>query len=126
MLAFGRPYQAKRVRFPSDTFSNLAMGIHPFCVRAGMIDVNPLTARTPRIHSGGVQRGAVDDSTNDKVDIGFNSDYNALHVFWAQENKITGEQHFDVARKTQLAKQLIALIATQYKNSKIQNEKNSA
>ena len=67
-----------------------------------------------------------DEDKNNKVDIGFNSDYNALHVFWAQNNQITGEQHFDVARKTQLAKQLVALIAAQYKNKKTQNEKNSA
>jgi len=68
--------------------------------------------------------------------IGFNSEYNALHVFWAQNNQDGGEQHFDIARKSQLAKLLIALIAkeykasgykiSQYKINKAQNAKNTA
>ncbi len=71
-----------------------------------------------------------------RPDIGFNSEYNALHVFWKQHNMATehltensqpdGEQHFDIARKSQLAKQLIALVAKQYKNNKLLNEKNTA
>lgn len=63
--------------------------------------------------------------------IGFNSEYNALHVFWtgdATENDkpITGEQHFDIARKSQLSTQLISLIAEQYKLYRLQNAKNTA
>ncbi|MDT8282889.1 MAG: hypothetical protein RQ982_08770, partial [Gammaproteobacteria bacterium] len=67
-----------------------------------------------------------------RPDIGFNSEYNALHVFWKQRNVATenspsdSEQHFDIARKSQLAKQLISLIAKQYKNNKLLNEKNTA
>lgn len=68
----------------------------------------------------------VSAASDNEADIGFNSDYNALHVFWAQNNKVTGEQHFDIARKTQLAKQLISLITKQYNINKLQNEKNSA
>lgn len=66
------------------------------------------------------------ESPENEPDIGFNSDYNALHVFWAQNNEIIGEQHFDIARKTQLAKQLISLITKQYNINKNQHEKNSA
>lgn len=43
-------------------------------------------------------------------DIGFNSAYNALDVFWAN-----GHRKLDRARKTELAKQLIQLIAEHYK-----------
>lgn len=85
-------------------------------------------------------------NSSELTDIGFNSEYNALHVFWASpekhhaisNNTITTEQHnkqydeqydehyFPVARKTQLATQLIALIAKQYSISKTQDEQNTA
>jgi phosphopantothenoylcysteine decarboxylase/phosphopantothenate--cysteine ligase len=72
--------------------------------------------------------GPSDDS---QPDIGFNSEYNTLQVFWTKHEIQTeeqpvqsndslsdkgtlGEQHFDLARKTQLAKQLISLIAKRY------------
>lgn len=63
-------------------------------------------------------------------DIGFNSDYNALHVFWQsrkdnsgddkndKSSQVSGEQHFKLGKKSHLAKQLISLIATQYKISR--------
>lgn len=69
---------------------------------------------------------ADDEPSPDKLDIGFNSDYNALHVFWAQQQKIIGEQHFAIARKTALAKQLISLIAQQYNLNRSLHEKNTA
>jgi phosphopantothenoylcysteine decarboxylase/phosphopantothenate--cysteine ligase len=53
-------------------------------------------------------------------DIGFNSEYNALHVIWTD-----GEQILQQARKTSLARELISLIARQYKHSS-QHEKNTA
>jgi len=62
----------------------------------------------------------------DQPDIGFNSEYNALHVFYARDNQICGEQQFQVARKSQLAKRLITLIAKQFKTSQSENEKNTA
>ena len=70
-------------------------------------------------------------SSAEQVDIGFNSEYNALHVFWTGDNpkdtaQISGEQHFDVARKSQLATQLIALIAKQYNLNRSHNAKNTA
>ncbi len=49
------------------------------------------------------------------MDIGFNSDYNALHVLWTHEHSAGSEQYFEEASKSQLAKQLITLIAKQYK-----------
>ena len=53
-------------------------------------------------------------------DIGFNSEYNALHVLWTN-----GEQVFQQARKTTLARELINLVAHQY-NKNRQHEKNTA
>jgi phosphopantothenoylcysteine decarboxylase/phosphopantothenate--cysteine ligase len=70
-------------------------------------------------------------SSGEQVDIGFNSEYNALHVFWADSTheghqQINGEQHFDIARKSQLARQLISLISKQYNLNKSQHAKNTA
>ena len=53
-------------------------------------------------------------------DIGFNSEYNALHVLWTD-----GEQRLDQARKTTLARELIQLIAHRYRIDR-QHEKNTA
>jgi phosphopantothenoylcysteine decarboxylase/phosphopantothenate--cysteine ligase len=55
-----------------------------------------------------------------KQDIGFNSDYNALQVFWPG-----GNTELEYSRKSILARQLIQLIATQYQQKK-QHEKNTA
>ncbi|MCK4834618.1 MAG: bifunctional phosphopantothenoylcysteine decarboxylase/phosphopantothenate--cysteine ligase CoaBC [Gammaproteobacteria bacterium] len=72
----------------------------------------------------------VSETPGDKPDIGkkigFDSEYNALHVFWNQPDHAQGEQHFDVARKSQLARQLITLIAKKYNDNKRQNAKNTA
>jgi phosphopantothenoylcysteine decarboxylase/phosphopantothenate--cysteine ligase len=67
--------------------------------------------------------------------IGFNSEHNALHVFWNtqasaeaatdsdQNHAVQIEQQiFDIARKTQLAKKLISLIAKIYKSSQKTNQ----
>jgi phosphopantothenoylcysteine decarboxylase/phosphopantothenate--cysteine ligase len=67
----------------------------------------------------------------DEPDIGFNSEYNALTVLWNQHshdaiNESLGEQHFDIAGKSQLAKQLVALIAEQYRINKRQHAQNTA
>ena len=53
-------------------------------------------------------------------DIGFNSEYNALHLIWPD-----GEQILDQARKPALARQLIGIIARLYQGQK-QDEKNTA
>jgi len=78
----------------------------------------------------------VSESSAEKPDIGFNSEYNALHVIWTRNNQSNNnqttinqtlnEQYFDTARKSQLAKQLISLIAKEYKTNKTQNAKNTA
>ncbi len=71
----------------------------------------------------------VSESADAKTDIGFNSEYNALHVFWPSNGRIDGEQRFEIARKSQLARQLISLIANEYTkkhNDKTQNAKNTA
>ncbi len=67
----------------------------------------------------------VSNTPTHTTDIGFNSEYNALHVYWGQNNQIIGEQYFDVARKSQLARQLITVIAKQYKTSQSQHAKNT-
>ena len=73
---------------------------------------------------------ATEQETDIGPKIGFNSDYNALHVIWARNNQVSGEQTFDIARKSQLARKLITLIAKEYtdKNNsdKIHNAKNTA
>ncbi len=61
--------------------------------------------------------------------IGFNSEYNALHVFWLPEHKDKSrinEQYFDIARKSRLAQKLVSLIAQNYKIIHDLNEKNTA
>ena len=68
----------------------------------------------------------VSKSPDNKPDIGFNSEYNALHVFWSSNGELDGEKHFEIARKSKLAKQLISLIADNYKTNKKQNAKNTA
>lgn len=75
-------------------------------------------------------------SNPDQPDIGFNSEYNALHVFWNQSDQTNngqtvssddlGEQQFEIARKTQLAKHLISLIAKRYNINKKQHAQNTA
>ncbi len=68
----------------------------------------------------------VSTNTDEQTDIGFNSEYNALHVFWTDGEQGEAEQHFDIARKSQLATRLITLIARQYKTRKNQHAKNTA
>lgn len=79
-----------------------------------------------------------DEQTDIEPKVGFNSEYNALHVFWnsrevdntSGDDQIDGEQQFDIARKSQLARHLISLIAKEYtkkyKGKKTQNAKNTA
>ena len=62
----------------------------------------------------------VGQSAETKQDIGFNSEYNALQVFWAD-----GQTSLTTARKHVLARQLIQLIANHYQQTK-NNEKNTA
>lgn len=54
----------------------------------------------------------VGDAQTTGEDIGFNSEYNALDVFWAD-----GQSHLQRNKKTILATQLIELIATKYKEN---------
>ena len=56
----------------------------------------------------------------DQQDIGFNSEYNALHVFWSG-----GSTQLETARKSVLARQLIQLITNHYQTNK-KDEKNTA
>lgn len=62
----------------------------------------------------------VGKSSNLNQDIGFNSDYNALHIYWHD-----GHTELSYTRKSVLADQLMQLIATHYQHKK-QNEKNTA
>ena len=55
---------------------------------------------------------------SDEQDSGFNSEYNALHVFWpntdSEQSTNCNEITFEHSRKTQLARQLIDLLSTHY------------
>ncbi|MCW8923180.1 MAG: bifunctional phosphopantothenoylcysteine decarboxylase/phosphopantothenate--cysteine ligase CoaBC [Gammaproteobacteria bacterium] len=62
----------------------------------------------------------VGQSDNTKQDIGFNSEYNSLQVFWPD-----GQTTLETTRKTLLARQLIQLIANHYQQKK-NNEKDTA
>lgn len=59
-----------------------------------------------------------DNTDKEAQDIGFNSDYNALHVLWknVDEGKTNSlnEKTLARCRKTELARQLISLLAEQY------------
>lgn len=64
---------------------------------------------------------AHDKEQSDQQDTGFNSDYNALQVFWHQENeagKVIAETALPHMRKPQLARNLIQLLAQQYRATK--------
>lgn len=52
---------------------------------------------------------------SEEQDTGFNSEYNALHVFWSENGKDTGKI-LERCRKTELARQLITILAAQYKS----------
>lgn len=59
----------------------------------------------------------------DEQDSGFNSEYNALHVFWPNTDASQTSSHcheikFERSRKTQLARRLIDLLATHYQTIK--------
>ncbi len=56
-----------------------------------------------------------DTQKGEQQDSGFNSDYNALHVFWTK-GELVAEHEFPRARKTELARQLITLLAKQYRD----------
>ena len=62
----------------------------------------------------------VGKNLEEKQDIGFNSEYNALQVFWPD-----GKTSLELARKDVLARQLIQLVASCYQQKK-KNEKNTA
>ncbi|MCK5001437.1 MAG: bifunctional phosphopantothenoylcysteine decarboxylase/phosphopantothenate--cysteine ligase CoaBC [Gammaproteobacteria bacterium] len=62
----------------------------------------------------------VGQTENNKQDIGFNSEYNALQVFWAN-----GSSTLELTRKSVLARQLIQLITNHYQAHK-KDEKNTA
>jgi len=69
------------------------------------------------------QVGFSPDQQSDEQDSGFNSEYNALHVFWpnTDANQASPNCHeikFERSRKTQLARQLIDLLATHYQTIK--------
>ena len=62
------------------------------------------------------------------TDIGFNSEYNALDVFWrnVEQPENIEQQHFDMARKSQLARLLVSLISNKYRHKQIQDAQDSA
>jgi len=63
------------------------------------------------------------DQQSNEQDSGFNSEYNALHVFWPNPNTDENSPSFselklELNRKSQLARQLIELLANHYQTNK--------
>ena len=60
------------------------------------------------------------DNEATEEDTGFNSEYNALQVFWRQNKTTeseTAEKTFTRCRKSELARKLVALLASQYQKN---------
>ena len=67
---------------------------------------------------GGGRTAIIETTFKDETetDTGFNSEFNSLHVFWRNNNSDNNinEKQFNRCRKTELARQLISLLASQY------------
>jgi phosphopantothenoylcysteine synthetase/decarboxylase len=72
----------------------------------------------------------VSERADGQVAIGFNSEYNALHILWRGRNAAGHQeinaQTFATASKSQLATRLISLIAKQYHTGTKDNAQNTA
>ncbi len=90
-----------------------------FAAETENLEENAL-AKLQRKNCDMIAANFVGQTKTDQQDIGFNSEYNALQVFWAG-----GSQQLDTARKSVLARQLIQLISNHYQ-SYIKDEKDSA
>jgi phosphopantothenoylcysteine decarboxylase/phosphopantothenate--cysteine ligase len=86
------------------------------------LDVHPFTVGFAA-ETNNLSAYALDKLTTKKLDMiaanvvgeaigGFDSDVNALHVFWG-----SGDEYLPMTHKTLLAEQLINLIATHYKST---------
>lgn len=74
--------------------------------------------QTKKLSMIAANKVAYDSTSSDaQQDSGFSSDYNALQVFWQSEPNDIAQQTFPRARKTQLARQLLDLLATHYQNT---------
>jgi phosphopantothenoylcysteine decarboxylase/phosphopantothenate--cysteine ligase len=82
----------------------------PFCVGFAAETENLRQHAQQKLAAKKLQLIAANDVSG--RDSGFNSEYNALHVFWPG-----GEHTFERAAKSQLARQLIELIAHHYKKT---------
>ena len=96
-------------------------GTRPYVVGFAAETENVIDNARDKLARKNLDMIVANDVSNSSADettpaIGFNSDYNALHVLW-NDDQTTSERHFDVARKAQLATQLISLIAERYKHS---------
>lgn len=64
-----------------------------------------------------VAQESYENTTADEQDSGFNSEFNSLHVFWRNNGKANhkvSDKKLERCRKTELARQLISLLADQY------------
>lgn len=107
-----------------DILSDVAHStVHPFVVgfaaETEQLEKNALE-KLQRKNLDMIAANQVGKDPDKKQDIGFNSEYNALQVFWAE-----GKTSLELSRKDALARQLIQLIASRYQQKK-QNEKNTA
>lgn len=102
------PLQLDLVKNPDILADVAALEQPPFCVGFAAETENLRTHAQQKLVAKRLQIIAANDVT--KPDSGFNSDYNALHVFWPGGDTLLG-----TASKQQIARQLIALIAQHYK-----------
>lgn len=82
----------------------------PFCVGFAAETENLRQHAQQKLVTKKLQMIAANDVS--KQDTGFNSEYNALHVFWPG-----GDTQLETASKQQIARQLVNLIAQHYKET---------
>lgn len=101
-----------------------AQSPRPFTVGFAAETENLEAHATSKLHDKNLDMIAanlVGNTSGNNPDIGFNSEYNALQIFWQQESIV-----FEKARKSLLAKRLIELIAKHQKIHQHNNKKNTA
>lgn len=114
--------QLELVKNPDILADVAALAQPPFCVGFAAETENLAQHAQQKLVNKKLHMIAANDVAG--KDSGFNSEYNALHVFWPN-----GSTQFDLASKPQIARQLISLIAQHYTELHTQkkpHEKNTA
>ncbi|MDQ1362640.1 MAG: phosphopantothenoylcysteine decarboxylase / phosphopantothenate---cysteine ligase [Pseudomonadota bacterium] len=118
----GSALKIELVKNPDILAGVAALDSPPFCVGFAAETEHLAQHAQQKLVAKKLQMIAANDVT--KQDSGFNSEYNALHVFWPG-----GDMQLETASKSQIARQLVLLIAQHYKERRTQkkpHEKNPA